>query len=124
MATTILRVRDVAASVEWYREKLALEPLHVGHDGPDHPIAAYGIAGSVVSLWQLPPGEARTAQDNDRSTYMAVVMTGDLEPARRVLIERGVDVGEIRRSENNEFVWFHDLDGNRWELTRPLRSSE
>jgi hypothetical protein len=59
-------------------------------------------------------------EDNDRNTYVVVVLNGDLEPARRVLIDRGVDVGEVRRSTNNEFVWFHDLDGNRFELSRPL----
>ena len=47
-------------------------------------------------------------------------MNCDLEPARRALIHRGVDVGEVRRFANNEFVWFHDLDGNRFELSRPL----
>jgi catechol 2,3-dioxygenase-like lactoylglutathione lyase family enzyme len=120
MVATIVRVRDVAAAVTWYREKLGLEPIHVGSDGPEHPTAAYAIAGSVVSLWQLPPGGARVPEDNDRNTYVVAVMSGDLEPARRVLVERGVDVGEIRRSDNNEFVWFHDIDGNRWELSRPL----
>jgi catechol 2,3-dioxygenase-like lactoylglutathione lyase family enzyme len=54
MVSTIVRVRDVAASVAWYREKLGLEPIHVGADGPEHPIAVYTIAGAVVSLWQLP----------------------------------------------------------------------
>ena len=118
MVATVLRVRDVAASVAWYREKLGLEPIHVGSDGPDHPIAAYAIAGSVVSLWQLPPGAQRVPEDNDRNTYVVAVMRSDLEDARHTLVERGVDVGEIRRSENNEFLWFHDIDGNRWELSR------
>lgn len=36
---------------------------------------------------------------------------------------RGVDVGEIRCSAHNEFFWFHDLDGNSFELSRPLRLS-
>jgi catechol 2,3-dioxygenase-like lactoylglutathione lyase family enzyme len=121
MVATVVRVRDVAASVRWYREKLELEPIHVGADGPDHPIATYAIAGSVVTLWQLPSGQARAGQDNDRNTYMVVVMNDDLEPARRALIEKGVEVGEVRRSANNEFVWFHDPDGNRFELSRPLR---
>jgi catechol 2,3-dioxygenase-like lactoylglutathione lyase family enzyme len=120
MVSTIVRVRDVAASVAWYREKLGLEPIHVGADGPQHLIAVYTIAGAVVSLWQLPANQARVREDNDRNTYVVVVLTGDLEPARRVLIDRGVDVGEVRRSANNEFVWFHDLDGNRFELSRPL----
>lgn len=50
MVTTIMRVRDVAASVSWYREKLELEPVHVGADGPEHPIAVYTISGAVVSF--------------------------------------------------------------------------
>jgi len=120
MVSTVVRVRDVAASVAWYREKLGLEPIHVGADGPEHPIAVYTIAGAVVSLWQLPANQARVLEDNDRNSYVVVVMNGDLEPARLALIDRGVDVGEVRRSANNEFVWFHDLDGNRFELSRPL----
>jgi catechol 2,3-dioxygenase-like lactoylglutathione lyase family enzyme len=120
MVSTIVRVRDVAASVAWYREKLGLEPIHVGADGPEHPVAVYTIAGAVISLWQLPAGQARVRADNDRNSYVVVVMAGELEPARQALIERGVDVGEVRRSANHEFVWFHDLDGNRFELSRPL----
>jgi len=120
MVATILRVRDVAASVRWYREKLGLEPVHVGADGPEHPIATYAVAESIVTLWQLPAGQARVREANDLNTYVVPVMKGDIEAARRMLIEAGVDVGEIRKSANNEFVWFHDLDGNRWELSRPL----
>jgi catechol 2,3-dioxygenase-like lactoylglutathione lyase family enzyme len=92
----------------------------VGADGPDHPIATYAIAGSVVTLWQLPSGQTRVAEDNDFNTYVVVAMKDDLEPARRALIGKGVDVGQVRRSANNEFVWFHDPDGNRFELSRPL----
>jgi catechol 2,3-dioxygenase-like lactoylglutathione lyase family enzyme len=125
MVTTVLRVRDVEESVRWYREKLGLEPVHVGADGPDHPIAVYTIAGSVVSLWQLPAGQVRVREENYRNSYVVIVMHGDLESPQRALIERGVDVGEIRQSANNEFVWFHDLDGNRFELSRRLpRSTE
>ncbi len=73
----------------------------------------------MVSLCQLPANQARVLADNDRNSYV-VVVNGELEPARRALIDRGVDVGEVRRSANNEFVWFHDLDNNRFELSRPL----
>jgi catechol 2,3-dioxygenase-like lactoylglutathione lyase family enzyme len=120
MMATIIRVRDVAASVEWYREKLDLDPLHVGSDGPDHPIAAFQIAGSVISLWQLPAGTRRPRGDTDRSTYVVAVVNGDLEAQRRALESRGVEVGELRRSANNEFFWFYDPDGNRFEVSRPL----
>jgi catechol 2,3-dioxygenase-like lactoylglutathione lyase family enzyme len=117
----VLRVRDVAASVAWYREKLGLEPVHLGADGADHPFAVYRIAGSTVSIWQLPVGQSRVRDENDRNTYVVAVMKEDLEPVRRTLLERGVDVGEVRRSANNEFLWFHDPDGNRFELSRSLR---
>jgi catechol 2,3-dioxygenase-like lactoylglutathione lyase family enzyme len=116
----LLRVRDLAASVSWYREKLGLEPIHVGADG-SHPIASYRIAGSIVSMWQLAPGQTRDPEDNDRNTYVVAVMSCDLGPLRQALLDRGVDVGEVRRSADNEFLWFHDPDGNRFELSRPLR---
>jgi catechol 2,3-dioxygenase-like lactoylglutathione lyase family enzyme len=120
LVSTLLRVRDVAASVTWYREKLGLEPIHVGADGPEHPIAVYTIAGAAVALWQLPAGRSRVRLDNDSNTYVTVVVNTDLEPLRRTLGERGVEVGEIRRSANNEFLWFHDRDDNRFEVSRTL----
>ena len=120
LVSTLLRVRDVAASVTWYREKLGLEPVHIGTDGPDHPVAMYSIAGAAVALWQLPAGRSRVRLDNDSNTYVTVVVNTDLEPLRRTLGERGVEVGEIRRSANNEFLWFHDRDDNRVEVSRPL----
>jgi catechol 2,3-dioxygenase-like lactoylglutathione lyase family enzyme len=118
MVSTVLRVRDVAASVDWYREKLGLEPVHVGDDGPEHPIAVYTIAGATVSLWQLPEGRARVRLDNDANTYVVVVTEADLEEVRRTLAGRGVEVGEVRKSANNKFFWFHDLDDNRFEVSR------
>lgn len=49
-----------------------------------------------------------------------MIMNSEPESMRRALLSRGIDVSEIRRSANNEFVWFHDPDGNRFELSRPL----
>ena len=119
MVATVLRVRDVDASVRWYRDKLGLDPIRVGADGPDHPFASFLIAGSVISLWQLPRGEGRRLKNVDTDTYVVIVLSRDLEPVRRALLDRGVTVSEIRRSAHNEFVWFYDLDGNRFELSRP-----
>ena len=110
----------MTASIFADSKSWGLEPIHVGADGPAHPIAVYGIAGSVVSLWPLPANQALVLADNDRNSYVVVVVNGELKPGRRALIDRGVDVGEVRRSANNEFVWFHDLDNNRFELSRPL----
>ncbi len=58
--------------------------------------------------------------DNDSNTYVTVVVNTELEPLRRTLVERDVEVGEIRRSANNEFLRFHDRDDNRFEVSRPL----
>lgn len=120
---TIVRVRDVAASVRWYRDTLELEPVRVGADGDEHPYAVYSIAGSVVSLWQPPAGQSRIRDENDRNSYVAAVMNSDLETPRRKLLNKGVKVGDIHRSANNEFLWFYDPDGNRFELTRPLATT-
>jgi catechol 2,3-dioxygenase-like lactoylglutathione lyase family enzyme len=121
---TIVRVRDVRASVQWYCDSLGLDPVHLGADGPEHPFAVYSIAGSMVSLWQLPAGQSRVREDNDRNSYVAVVMDDDLESLRQMLLDKGVKVGDIHRSANNEFVWFYDPDGNRFELTRPLAATQ
>jgi catechol 2,3-dioxygenase-like lactoylglutathione lyase family enzyme len=120
MAATVVRVRDVEAAIGWYSTKFGVEPIHVGDDGPEHPIAVYRIAGSVVSLWQLPAGQTRSSADNDCSSYLAVVVDRDLAPVRETLIGRGVTVSDIRRSAHHEFIWFYDLDGNRFELSRPV----
>lgn len=66
MVTIIVRVRNVAASIGWFRETLGLEPIDVGAE------------------WEA---------------------------------------SEVRRSAKNEFMWFHELDGNRFELSRPLSGS-
>jgi len=78
---TVLPVRDVAASVRCYRDKLGLEPIRVGSDGPDHPIAAYAIAGGVVVA---AASRSDTGAGRQRSQQLVVaVMNCDLEPIRR-----------------------------------------
>ncbi len=79
MVTTIVRVRNVTASVRWYRDNLGSGADAGGSDGTEHPFAVYAIAGSVVSLWQLPAGQSRAQEENDRNSYVAVVMNSDLE---------------------------------------------
>jgi hypothetical protein len=113
-------VRSVEGSFAWCRDKLGLEPLHVGDDGPKHPIASFVIAGAVIALWQLAPDETSVA--HHAGSYVVAVMNTDLRQLRQRLIDRGVEVGELGRSANNEFVGFYDLDGNRFELSRPLRA--
>ena len=118
MASTILRVRDVAASVEWYRDKLGLEPLHVGADG-SHPIAAYIIGGMVVSMWQLPDGQERRREDSDTNSYVVAVVNGNVKRLHQEFQARGIEVAEYRESADNRFFWFYDPDHNRFEVAQP-----
>jgi hypothetical protein len=51
-----------------------------------------------------PYGNSRVAsptspEDNDRNTNVAAVINTDLTSVQRALVERGVEVGEIRRSD-------------------------
>ena len=63
-ATSPHRCAGTAKSLGW-------KPVHVGSDGPDHPIAVYSIAGAVVSLWQLPAGPvARADWTTTRNSYV------------------------------------------------------
>lgn len=118
LATTILRVRSVEESVAWYRKNLGLEPAWVGRDGPEHPVAAYVVAGALVSLWQLPPGERRDAADNDRNSYVIFVTDRDPADLHAELAARGVRVDPLRSSANARFFWFYDPDDNRFEVSR------
>lgn len=61
------------------------------------------------------------------------IVVGDLEAARRELLERGVEVSPVRHIENgvwldgpggrwNSFAFFGDPDGNTWVLQeRPAK---
>ncbi len=125
MGVTILRVRDVATSVEWYRDHLGVEPLHVGADGPEHPIATYQVGGIFFTLWQLPAGTERN-DVADSTTYATFLLPHEtnLESRRRRLAVTGVRVDRVvRTSENNRLFQFSDLDGNRWELAQPTSAA-
>jgi hypothetical protein len=76
-----------------------LEPVHVGDDGPEHPIASFVIAGAVIALWQLAPDGIVVPEVT--GSYVAAVMSTDLEQLRQRLVEGNVDVCEIRCSANN-----------------------
>src|SRR6476620_8842962 len=64
---------DMTASIFADSKSWGLEPIHVGADGPAHPIAVYRIAGSVASLWPLPANQAPVPADNDCNSYVVVV---------------------------------------------------
>jgi predicted enzyme related to lactoylglutathione lyase len=51
------------------------------------------------------------------------LVVADIEEARRHLVERGVDVGEVQNFPWGRFVFFSDPDGNSWSVQQlPQRS--
>jgi catechol 2,3-dioxygenase-like lactoylglutathione lyase family enzyme len=65
---------------------------------------------------QMPPGSLRGLH----------LVVGDVSAARSVLIERGVEVGEVEEHDQGiKYAAFSDPDGNTWTLQEmPWRSSE
>jgi catechol 2,3-dioxygenase-like lactoylglutathione lyase family enzyme len=119
MVTTVLRVSDLAASVNWFRDRLNIEPFFVSPQGAAEPLAAIPFAGTVLTLWELPRGEERDRADLDRTTYVVVVVDGELGPVRDRLVAAGVEVTEVGPGADNERFYFFDPDGNRFEVSRP-----
>ena len=119
MVTTVLRVSDLAASVTWFRDRLEIEPVFVSPHDAAEPLASFPFAGAVLTLRELPPGEERDRIDDDRTTYVVVVIDGELGPVHDRLAAAGVQVTEVGPGADNERFFFFDPDGNRFEVSRP-----
>jgi catechol 2,3-dioxygenase-like lactoylglutathione lyase family enzyme len=68
-----------------------------------------GSACSVVmgtGITQMPPGSQKGVQ----------IVVGDVEAARKQLVERGVEASDVDVQPWGKFVFFSDPDGNTWSL--------
>jgi catechol 2,3-dioxygenase-like lactoylglutathione lyase family enzyme len=74
------------------------------------------VLASGLPAIQMPPGSLRGLH----------LVVGDVSAARSVLIERGVEVGEVEEHDQGiKYAAFSDPDGNTWTLQEmPWRSSE
>ena len=77
-----------------------------------------GSACSVVmgtGITEMPPGSQKGVQ----------IVVGDVEAARKQLVERGVEASEVDVQPWGSFVYFSDPDGNTWSLQQlPAWSSQ
>lgn len=131
LEVVMVPVSDVERSLEFYTHKCG---FHLDVDY--HPNEGF----RVVQL--TPPGSACSVQiglgltDNEPGTSRNVYLTvKDVEAARQALIDRGVNVDDIRhkssvdgwqgdtsggvdprRRDYASFATFADLDGNTWTL--------
>lgn len=75
--------------------------------------------GSACSI-ALGRGIVDSAPGSVRGLQLVVP---DINEARRHLVERGVDVGEVQNFPWGAFVFFNDPDGNSWSVQQlPQRS--
>lgn len=113
--TVILRVRDYEEALEWYRERLGLEPIHMD---AEKGLAVLALGDTSVTLWQLKAGEEPPAPEAAGS--FPIFAVPDAKAARSELRKRGVDVGPLNRGGDVRFFTFRDPDGNRLEACEVL----
>ncbi len=110
--TVILRVADLNAAREWYREKLGVRE-HFRHQKEN--LVVLNVGGDTsLTLWQLKPGE-EPASTTGSGAY-PILMSDDVRKAHRMLSERGVKVEPVQSGGSTLWFAFYDLDGNRIEV--------
>ena len=129
----LVPVADVDRAKTFYTEKVGFN-LDVDHRaGDDFRVVQMTPPGSACSI-SIGVGITDAAPGSYRGTHLIVF---DIEAARAELVERGVDVSEIRhmgpsgwetgpdpeRRDYGSFADFSDPDGNTWVL-QEVRQSE
>jgi catechol 2,3-dioxygenase-like lactoylglutathione lyase family enzyme len=111
----VLRVRDLAAAVEWYRSHLG---LRVVYDDPSKGLAVIKIGrGGSLTLWEL---------GSDDMYFPEVAGSFPVFEGTRValqreeLMARGVRASAMREFPGVRCFSFWDLDGNRLEVCEIL----
>ncbi|GAA1324048.1 VOC family protein [Pseudonocardia xinjiangensis] len=131
LEVAVLPVGDVDRALAFYTEQVGFT-LDVDYrPSDDFRVVQLTPLGSHCSI-QIVAGRTDARADPDRSMYLVVT---DIDAARRDLLERGVDVGDVRhkspidgwqggwqpgvdpqRGDYASFVDFADPDGNTWVL--------
>ena len=116
LAATSLYVADLDRAVEWYRQKLGVDPAVVGADGDRY--ASYLLGGVFVVL---EPVEAalESAGPGAESTTINLLVEREPSVVRQGLLAKGVVCGPLVESPGFSSFLVRDLDGNRFYVTRP-----
>jgi catechol 2,3-dioxygenase-like lactoylglutathione lyase family enzyme len=128
----LVPVSDVDRAKTFYTEKVGFN-LDVDHRaGDEFRVVQMTPPGSACSI-TIGTGITDAAPGSVRGLHLVV---SDIEAARAELVERGVDVSEVRhfeagkwmpgphpqRSDYNSFADFSDPDGNSWVVQEVRRS--
>ena len=111
----VVPVSDLDRAKHFYSEQLG---FHVDHD------TTFGEDTRIMQL--TPPGSGcsvvigKGVVKGEPGTLKGVqLVVSDLEKARAQLVDRGVEVSEIVRmneQDGGSFVFFDDPDGNSWAV--------
>lgn len=112
IAIVSIPVSDSERSKEFYSKVLGFELLADDPMGPDQRwvqlAPAHGGASITLVTWfeQMPPG----------CVQGLVLETDDVERDHRTLLDRGLDISDIREAPWARFAEFTDPDENGWVL--------
>lgn len=110
--TITLRVADLSAAKQWYREKLGLRELF--RDQKEN-LAVFSVGGDTsITLWQIKPEQTLTPAA--KAGCFPILMSDDVRKAHRALSERGVRVDPVTSGGSVLWFAFYDPDGNRIEV--------
>src|SRR6266511_6274873 len=130
----LVPVSDVDRAKTFYTEKVGFN-LDVDHRaGDEFRVVQMTPPGSACSI-SIGIGITDAAPGSVRGTHLVI---SDIEAARALLVERGVDVSEIRHFESGEwkpgpdpehrdygsFADFSDPDGNTWVVQEAHRQGQ
>jgi catechol 2,3-dioxygenase-like lactoylglutathione lyase family enzyme len=108
--TMMLRVANLAKSVEWYGKKIGMTIFH--EDVPYKIVSLMGESGNRITLWELRDGERPT--ETTRETAYAVFNTTNAFADHRTLVARGVDATKPEDTGLGiRFFWITDPDRHR-----------
>jgi predicted enzyme related to lactoylglutathione lyase len=105
-------VSDVDRAKAFYTEQagfIAEHDHHVSDEMRFVQLTPPGSACSIVfgkGIVDGPPGSVQGMQ----------MVVSDIQAAHTQLLERGVEVSEVREFPWGSFVFFNDPDGNRWSV--------
>jgi catechol 2,3-dioxygenase-like lactoylglutathione lyase family enzyme len=105
-------VSDVDRAKAFYTEKAG---FHADHD--------HTVSDAIRFVQLTPPGSACSitfgigiVDTPPGSVKGLTLVVTDIDAARAELVERGVEVSEVRKFDWGSFVFFEDPDGNSWSV--------
>ena len=105
-------VSDVDEAKTFYTQKVGFNADH------DHT-----VSDELRFVQLTPPGSACSiaigkgiVEGEPGSVKGMQLVVRDINAARRELVERGVEVSEVREGPGGRFVFFNDPDGNGWAV--------